>query len=40
MTKREKSGQGDQKNVQESSDMSVGIFPTIRGKHSSVEEYV
>ncbi|HDT11214.1 MAG TPA: hypothetical protein ENN58_00600, partial [bacterium] len=24
---------------QKSSDMPVGIFPTIRGKHSSVEEY-
>jgi len=40
MTKREKSGQGDQKKNQESSDMPAGIFPTIRGKHSSVEEYV
>jgi O-acetylhomoserine/O-acetylserine sulfhydrylase-like pyridoxal-dependent enzyme len=28
------------KKKQKSKDMPVGIFPTIRGKHSSVEEYV
>ncbi len=40
MNKSQKSGLGDGKNKQQSSDMPAGIFPTIRGKHSSVEEYV
>ena len=40
MAKSQKSGSGDQKKNHESSDMPVGIFPTIRSKHSSVEEYI
>lgn len=40
MARQQKTGQDDPKNVQVSTDMPVGIFPTIRGKHSSVEEYV
>ncbi len=40
MNKRQNPGQDDVKNIQESCDIPVGIVPTIRSKHSSVEEYV
>jgi O-acetylhomoserine/O-acetylserine sulfhydrylase-like pyridoxal-dependent enzyme len=40
MSKKQKSGRSAQKKARDPSDMPVGIFPTIRSKHSSVEEYV
>ncbi len=40
MAKKDKTEQDDPKNIPPASDMPVGIFPTIRGKHSSVQEYV
>ncbi len=40
MNKKQKQENKDLKNKQGSSDIPVGIFPTIRSKHSSVEEYI
>jgi O-acetylhomoserine/O-acetylserine sulfhydrylase-like pyridoxal-dependent enzyme len=40
MNKKPKSGHGESPGARASGDMPVGIFPTARGKHSSVDEYV
>lgn len=40
MNKKQKPGESEPKKIQESSHMPPGIFPTIRSKRASVEEYV
>jgi len=40
MTPGQKNGQDDPRPSGRPDDMPVGIFPTIRGKHSSLEEYI